>query len=625
MSNRTPDQELRLTTAPVYDDRIDYGGMFKGSARVYFDPAEGVDLPGDLLFRKPRTDALHKAGSNRLETEKQEDGIKKQEIILPHKAIPETLGRVFCFSTADSMWGTEREEFSQYLFLIAHDLMYTDIAEEQGGYPAHPSVLVVEPGKSSIGLAHRALQKQRRSFTNRRFRPYGTRNRSRSLGFKEGSKIFSEASMLASIEVSTDTGIHTLSISSSSSDKTWVTTLDAARRFFDIVLVSPDAPVLDQADFITSISVGYQENKIYDTSEVAGESIAYCQKIEDFIEANMFKEAQVYLIAPSMLSFSVMRSLAHDFIRYLLGVKNPIQSTSVIPARPLTKVVNSWAKRVVSKFAEADVITIQLAIVSMIGYGIFATGVGMGLQALGLERFAFLLGVVPAIGALFAVRLVCAGAIRGFVRIAERRSLRRLKSSFKQLKPGYSYAPLAESAMMKSIDRKQYFTEKVERVDLGTTVVEPDSLPLDALNIRIGELKERWMAYEVDPMKALEYPMLLDASFPSTAAFLTAYQELSSYERKFRDDPSKAGLLAASLSKAEEAFIVAESAAKKSRLSHLSSEQKKRLKSAKPLVAIASNDSSSPTERIGAWKRANDLLEGVLSLPDASVVGLLEE
>lgn len=45
MSNRTPDQELRLTTAPVYDDRIDYGGMFKGSARVYFDPAEGVDLP----------------------------------------------------------------------------------------------------------------------------------------------------------------------------------------------------------------------------------------------------------------------------------------------------------------------------------------------------------------------------------------------------------------------------------------------------------------------------------------------------------------------------------------------------------------------------------------------------
>lgn len=45
MTNRTPDQELRMTTKPIYDERLDYGGMFRGSARVFFDPAEGVDLP----------------------------------------------------------------------------------------------------------------------------------------------------------------------------------------------------------------------------------------------------------------------------------------------------------------------------------------------------------------------------------------------------------------------------------------------------------------------------------------------------------------------------------------------------------------------------------------------------
>lgn len=159
----------------------------------------------------------------------------------------------------------------------------------------------------------------------------------------------------------------------------------------------------------------------------------------------------------------------------------------------------------------------------------------------------------------------------------------------------------------------------------------PTATPRPLLNSkmliqRLSRLADKWMSYELDPMKALDYPLMLDASCQETRSFLHSYDSLLVAKDIYEEEESNESLttLQECLEEAELAFIAAENNAKKMRLAHLSLDDKKKVSKAKNLTSLALNESASPHERISAWKKAHDQLEGILFLPDAAVKGLLE-
>lgn len=161
-----------------------------------------------------------------------------------------------------------------------------------------------------------------------------------------------------------------------------------------------------------------------------------------------------------------------------------------------------------------------------------------------------------------------------------------------------------------------------------TTQPSPATRPvtLSTLTKRLNKLREGWMAYELDPMKALDYPLMLDATCAQTRNFLMALNEVGLLEDSMKAQEGSVSVeeFREAVLAAESAFFEAEGHAKKMRYAHLDSSQRKKIKDARPLVALLKDESATPHERVNAYRKAGDFLEGVLALPEAPIMGLLE-
>ncbi|MGN6441252.1 MAG: hypothetical protein ACTHL6_05045 [Arthrobacter sp.] len=138
----------------------------------------------------------------------------------------------------------------------------------------------------------------------------------------------------------------------------------------------------------------------------------------------------------------------------------------------------------------------------------------------------------------------------------------------------------------------------------------------------------RWLEYELDVGKLIDFPMMNDVREPLTVAFLRAKREADGQRPASAEDlRSVSGLDAyrQAVNNFAVALDVAEREARRVRDSKFSGPERERLATARKLLMIAENNAATPAERQAAYKRARRELDGLIVLPDVTVAALEEK
>jgi hypothetical protein len=138
-------------------------------------------------------------------------------------------------------------------------------------------------------------------------------------------------------------------------------------------------------------------------------------------------------------------------------------------------------------------------------------------------------------------------------------------------------------------------------------------------------VNRRWLDYELDVGKLIDFPVMTDVREPLTVAFLRAKRAADGLRPAAPGDISTAARLAEYRSAVhgfELAFDVAEREAKRIKDHNFSVLERQRLATARKLLNIASDNAATPAERQTAYKRARRELDGLIVLPEATLAAL---
>jgi hypothetical protein len=138
-------------------------------------------------------------------------------------------------------------------------------------------------------------------------------------------------------------------------------------------------------------------------------------------------------------------------------------------------------------------------------------------------------------------------------------------------------------------------------------------------------VNSRWLAYELDVAKLIDFPMMSDVREPLTVEFLRAKRLADGLRPAVPTDLASDGQLSEyrqALRNFEVAFDVAEREAKRIKDAHYSEPERQRLCTAKKLLSMAVDEASTQAERQLAYHRARKELDGLLLLPDEAVAAL---
>jgi hypothetical protein len=138
----------------------------------------------------------------------------------------------------------------------------------------------------------------------------------------------------------------------------------------------------------------------------------------------------------------------------------------------------------------------------------------------------------------------------------------------------------------------------------------------------------RWLEYELDVGKLIDFPLMTDVREPLTVAFLRAKREADGQRPSSAEElQTVAGVDAyrQAVNNFAVALDVAEREARRIRDSKFSGPERQRLATARKLLMIAENHAATPAERQAAYKRARRELDGLIVLPDVTVAALEEK
>lgn len=138
-------------------------------------------------------------------------------------------------------------------------------------------------------------------------------------------------------------------------------------------------------------------------------------------------------------------------------------------------------------------------------------------------------------------------------------------------------------------------------------------------------VNRRWLDYELDVGKLIDFPVMTDVREPMTVAFLRAKRTADSLRPGAPEDITTAAQLREyreAVHSFELAFDVAEREARRIKDSNFTGPERDRLATARKLLQIASDAAATPAERQTAYKRARRELDGLIVLPDAAVAVL---
>ena len=206
---------------------------------------------------------------------------------------------------------------------------------------------------------------------------------------------------------------------------------------------------------------------------------------------------------------------------------------------------------------------------------------------------------------IFPLAGMVGGGVRAVAAANERRAERRLER--------YRIKQQTKIAVAEAAGRSH--TNEIKNRRELTRVIEQHGLT-DA----------RWLEYEIDVAKLLDFPLMTDMRNPLTVRF---------HQAKLRADllrPAKAEDLLDDRDAAREyldavenyvtAFNVAEAEAIRRRRNGFSQAEQQRLTRAQNLLRVASNSAATPQERERAYDLAGKELDGLLVLPERTRVAI---
>ena len=136
----------------------------------------------------------------------------------------------------------------------------------------------------------------------------------------------------------------------------------------------------------------------------------------------------------------------------------------------------------------------------------------------------------------------------------------------------------------------------------------------------------RWLDYELDAAKLLDFPVMTDVGNPLVMRFHRAKlrADVLRPERAedLLDDRESADAYLAAVEVYATAFDAAESEAVRVRLSDFSSEGQQRIARARSLLRLAGDATAAPPERAQAYELASRELAGLVVLPQPTLAGL---
>ena len=201
---------------------------------------------------------------------------------------------------------------------------------------------------------------------------------------------------------------------------------------------------------------------------------------------------------------------------------------------------------------------------------------------------------------IFPLGGVIGGGVKAVAAANERRAERRLERY--RIKQQTKVA-VAEAA------RRARGDEAGARREMARIVAQHDSI------------NARWLDYEMDVAKLLDFPMMTDMREPLTVTFHKARSRAdlvrpvdvaradAEIDRDAALDYRDAVLEYAA------SFDVAEAEAVRRRRSDFSAEAQERLQRAQRLLRVAEDSAATPQERQNAYARARDELDGLVVLP----------
>lgn len=134
-------------------------------------------------------------------------------------------------------------------------------------------------------------------------------------------------------------------------------------------------------------------------------------------------------------------------------------------------------------------------------------------------------------------------------------------------------------------------------------------------------VNDRWLAYELDVARLIDYPAMTDVREPLTSAYLKAKRKADRLAPESADVDFTQDQLREYQDAVDDyltAFDAAEREAMRVKDNNFTPAERDRLKKAKQFVAMSTNQGSSDNERKTAYQRALKELDGVLLLPEAA-------
>lgn len=199
---------------------------------------------------------------------------------------------------------------------------------------------------------------------------------------------------------------------------------------------------------------------------------------------------------------------------------------------------------------------------------------------------------------IFPLSGVIGGAVRAIAVANDRRAERRLERY--RIKQQTKIA-VAEAAGRGRVDAA------TERRAISRVLAQHD------------DTDGRWLSYELDVAKLLDFPAMTNLRDPLTVAFHKAKSRADLLRPSTPDD--LAGDRDAQIEYRDavheyaSAFDVAEAEAVRRRRSDFSAEDQERLARAEHLLRVASDPAATPSERHNAYSKARRELDGLIALP----------
>src|ERR1700734_849294 len=141
-----------------------------------------------------------------------------------------------------------------------------------------------------------------------------------------------------------------------------------------------------------------------------------------------------------------------------------------------------------------------------------------------------------------------------------------------------------------------------------------------------GRTDARWLEYELDFAKLLDFPLMTDLRDPLTVAFHRAKLRADLLQpvkaEELLDDREAATKYQVAVEDYVTAFNIAEAEAIRRRRNDFSRDEQQRIARAQRLLMVASDSAATPQERQNAYDLAGKELDGLIVLPATTQAGI---